>query len=51
MGGDINTVHLITRDGVESWPPQGKDAVAAALIARIAQVLGHAAPQRGGDDS
>ena len=39
MGGDINTVHLITRGGVESWPPQGKDAVAAALIARIAQAL------------
>ena len=37
MGGDINTVHLVTADGVESWPPQGKDAVAAALIARIAQ--------------
>jgi phosphopantothenoylcysteine decarboxylase/phosphopantothenate--cysteine ligase len=39
MGGDMNTVHLITADGVESWPPQGKDAVAAALIARIAQAL------------
>jgi phosphopantothenoylcysteine decarboxylase/phosphopantothenate--cysteine ligase len=39
MGGDINTVHLVTPQGVESWPPQGKDAVAAALVARIAQVL------------
>jgi phosphopantothenoylcysteine decarboxylase / phosphopantothenate---cysteine ligase len=39
MGGDINTVHLITREGVEAWPPQGKDAVAAALVARIAQEL------------
>ena len=40
MGGDMNTVHLVTESGVESWPPQGKDAVAAALIARIAQALG-----------
>jgi phosphopantothenoylcysteine decarboxylase/phosphopantothenate--cysteine ligase len=39
MGGDMNTVHLITGSGVESWPPQGKDAVAAALIARVAQAL------------
>jgi phosphopantothenoylcysteine decarboxylase/phosphopantothenate--cysteine ligase len=39
MGGDMNTVHLVTADGVESWPPQGKDAVAAALIVRIAQAL------------
>jgi phosphopantothenoylcysteine decarboxylase/phosphopantothenate--cysteine ligase len=39
MGGDINTVHLITGTGVESWPPQSKDAVAAALVARIAQAL------------
>jgi phosphopantothenoylcysteine decarboxylase/phosphopantothenate--cysteine ligase len=39
MGGDVNTVHLVTADGVESWPPQGKDAVAAALIARIAAAL------------
>ncbi len=39
MGGDINTVHLVTAAGVESWPPQGKDAVAAALIARVAQAL------------
>jgi len=36
MGGDENTVHLVTADGVESWPPQSKDAVAQALIARIA---------------
>jgi phosphopantothenoylcysteine decarboxylase / phosphopantothenate---cysteine ligase len=49
MGGDINTVHLITRDGVESWPPQGKDAVAATLVARIAQALRGAELQSGGD--
>jgi phosphopantothenoylcysteine decarboxylase/phosphopantothenate--cysteine ligase len=39
MGGDTNTVHLVTENGVESWPPLGKDAVAAALIARVAQAL------------
>ena len=32
MGGDINTVHLVTASGVESWPPQSKDDVARALI-------------------
>jgi phosphopantothenoylcysteine decarboxylase/phosphopantothenate--cysteine ligase len=39
MGGDMNTVHLVTAAGVESWPPQGKDAVAAALVSRIAAAL------------
>ena len=39
MGGDSNTVHLVTDSGVDSWPPQSKDAVAAALVARIAQKL------------
>ena len=45
MGGNMNTIHLITGAGVESWPPQSKDAVAAALVARIAQAL-----QGGRDD-
>ena len=39
MGGDSNTIHLVTHDGVESWPPQSKDEVARALIARIAAAL------------
>jgi phosphopantothenoylcysteine decarboxylase/phosphopantothenate--cysteine ligase len=39
MGGDRNSVHLITSGGVESWPPQSKDEVAAALVARIAVAL------------
>jgi phosphopantothenoylcysteine decarboxylase / phosphopantothenate---cysteine ligase len=39
MGGDSNTIHLVTADGVESWPPQSKEAVARALIARIADAL------------
>ena len=29
MGGDSNTVHLVTPEGVEAWPPQSKDEVAA----------------------
>jgi phosphopantothenoylcysteine decarboxylase/phosphopantothenate--cysteine ligase len=40
MGGDINTVHLVTGRGVESWPPQSKEDVARALIARVAAELG-----------
>jgi phosphopantothenoylcysteine decarboxylase / phosphopantothenate---cysteine ligase len=39
MGGDINTVHLVTASGVESWPPQAKDDVARMLVARIAAAL------------
>ena len=40
MGGDSNTIHLVTRDGVENWPPQSKNEVAAALIQRIAAAMG-----------
>lgn len=43
MGGDDNTVHLITGEGVEHWPPQSKEAVASELVARIAKAL---EPQR-----
>jgi phosphopantothenoylcysteine decarboxylase / phosphopantothenate---cysteine ligase len=43
MGGDRNTVHLLTRDGdgigVESWPAMTKEQVAAALVARVAKTL------------
>jgi len=39
MGGDRNTVELVTADGVEPWPPQTKDSVAAALIERVAREL------------
>ncbi len=40
MGGDRNTVMLVTRDGVENWKPQSKDDVAKHLVARIAQSFG-----------
>jgi phosphopantothenoylcysteine decarboxylase/phosphopantothenate--cysteine ligase len=43
MGGAMNSVHLVTADGVESWPPQSKDDVARALVARIAAALAGAA--------
>ena len=44
FGGDHNTVHVVTRGGVESWPAMGKDEVAKALVARIAQSLQDATP-------
>jgi len=42
MGGDTNTIHLVTASGVESWPPQSKDDVARNLIERIAAALAKA---------
>ena len=39
MGGDRNTIELVTPRGVEPWPPQTKEAVAATLIARIIDEL------------
>ncbi len=39
MGGDRNTVHLITAQGIESWPELDKAQVAQRLIARAAEWL------------
>ncbi len=39
MGGDVNTVHLVTADGVEDWPAASKAEVARKLVARIAGAL------------
>jgi phosphopantothenoylcysteine decarboxylase / phosphopantothenate---cysteine ligase len=39
MGGDSNTVHLVTADAVEDWLPQSKEEVARALVARIAETF------------
>ncbi|MGH6673938.1 MAG: bifunctional phosphopantothenoylcysteine decarboxylase/phosphopantothenate--cysteine ligase CoaBC [Xanthobacteraceae bacterium] len=39
MGGDSNTIHLVTASGIESWPPQSKEDVAGNLIERIAAAL------------
>ena len=44
MGGDRNTVHIVTRSGVEDWPEMDKSEVGARLAARIAaQLKGKAA--------
>jgi phosphopantothenoylcysteine decarboxylase/phosphopantothenate--cysteine ligase len=39
FGGDSNTVHLVTGEGVEEWPRMSKDAVAERLTSRIADAL------------
>ncbi|MCS6892072.1 MAG: bifunctional phosphopantothenoylcysteine decarboxylase/phosphopantothenate--cysteine ligase CoaBC [Rhodovarius sp.] len=39
MGGSLNQVHLITREGVEEWPRLPKEEVAARLARRIAEAL------------
>jgi phosphopantothenoylcysteine decarboxylase/phosphopantothenate--cysteine ligase len=39
MGGDTNTVHLVTGIGVEDWPTASKTDVAARLVARMAAGL------------
>jgi len=43
MGGDRNTVHLITANGTESWPELAKSEVGTRLAARIAASLKGAA--------
>ena len=52
FGGDANTVHLVTRTGVEDWPSQSKRAVARQLADRIADHIaansaGHSSKQPG----
>jgi phosphopantothenoylcysteine decarboxylase/phosphopantothenate--cysteine ligase len=39
MGGDRNTIQLVSPKGIEPWPPQSKEDVAAMLITRIAVAL------------
>src|SRR5664280_1865660 len=39
MGGDRNTIQLVTAQGIEAWPPQSKEAVAEMLIARMAEEI------------
>jgi phosphopantothenoylcysteine decarboxylase/phosphopantothenate--cysteine ligase len=39
MGGERNTVHVISADDVESWPEMAKDEVAQRLVARIVDHL------------
>jgi phosphopantothenoylcysteine decarboxylase / phosphopantothenate---cysteine ligase len=39
MGGESNRIHLVTADGVETWPLQPKHEVARMLVSRIAAAL------------
>jgi len=39
MGGDTNTIHLVTADGVESWEQASKRHVADRLAERIADAF------------
>ncbi len=39
MGGDMNRVHLVTADGIISWPILSKNDVAERLIAHLAALL------------
>ncbi|MCZ7594486.1 MAG: bifunctional phosphopantothenoylcysteine decarboxylase/phosphopantothenate--cysteine ligase CoaBC [Hyphomicrobium sp.] len=43
FGGDGNTVHLVTADGIEDWPTLSKDEVARRLMLRAAEFLRHSA--------
>ena len=40
MGGAANTVHIVTANGVESWPLLSKEDVADRLADRVAEALG-----------
>ena len=39
MGGDRNAVHIVSADGVESWPDMDKGDVARRLMDRVAEWL------------
>ena len=39
FGGEDNTVHLVTADGVEPWERMSKKALAERLAERIANAL------------
>jgi phosphopantothenoylcysteine decarboxylase/phosphopantothenate--cysteine ligase len=39
MGGDANTVHLVSTSGVETWPTLPKAEVARRLIAQLAAII------------
>ena len=48
FGGERNTIHMVTAEGVEAWPEASKQAVAERLAERIADALG---PAPAGDGS
>jgi phosphopantothenoylcysteine decarboxylase/phosphopantothenate--cysteine ligase len=44
FGGEKNTVHLVSAEGVEDWPTLSKDEVALRLAERVALHLGRRRP-------
>ena len=40
MGGSSNAIHIVTRDGVESWAESPKEAIARKLMEKIANAVG-----------
>ncbi len=40
MGGDNNAFHVVTKDGVESWPDSPKDVIARKLMEKVADEIG-----------
>ncbi|HZB62787.1 MAG TPA: phosphopantothenoylcysteine decarboxylase, partial [Microvirga sp.] len=42
MGGESNTVHLVSASGVETWPTLSKTEVARKLIERLGAMAGEA---------
>jgi phosphopantothenoylcysteine decarboxylase/phosphopantothenate--cysteine ligase len=45
MGGDVNTVHIVTGEGIEDLPEMSKSDVAMALAERMAVALDKIAPR------
>jgi len=39
MGGENNSVTLLTGGGMESWPNMSKDEVAGRLVTKLASML------------
>jgi phosphopantothenoylcysteine decarboxylase / phosphopantothenate---cysteine ligase len=39
MGGDNNAFHVVTKDGVESWPDSPKDVIARKLMEKVADEI------------
>jgi phosphopantothenoylcysteine decarboxylase / phosphopantothenate---cysteine ligase len=39
MGGPNNAFHIVTKDGVESWPDSPKDVIARKLMEKVADAI------------
>ena len=39
MGGENNAFHIVTKDGVDSWPESPKDVIARKLMEKVAHEL------------